>query len=133
VTVDTTGPTVTDIAPADGATDVAVDAAISATFSEALDPATVTVSTVTLTTGGDSDPIAVPVSLDYTAATHSLSLAPTSPLQAGVEYRARVKGGSGGGRAPSRGRTVRAPAGASSATRAAWRPIRGWNTTSPAW
>src|SRR5439155_26051206 len=41
-TVDTAAPAVGGVAPADGATGVAVAASVSATFSEAMDPATLT-------------------------------------------------------------------------------------------
>ena len=46
---DTTAPTVSFTAPANAATGVALNANITATFSEAMDPATITTTTFTLT------------------------------------------------------------------------------------
>ena len=45
---DTTAPTVTGTSPADGVVDVAISSAISVTFSEAMDPATIDTSTFTV-------------------------------------------------------------------------------------
>mgnify|MGYP002400213431 CR=1 FL=1 len=52
----TTGPTVSSTAPAAGATGVAVDTTITATFNQVMDPATITETTFTLATG--STPVA---------------------------------------------------------------------------
>src|SRR5262249_24584656 len=48
---DTTAPTVTATSPVNGATGVAVGANVTATFSEAMNPATLTTTTVTLKQG----------------------------------------------------------------------------------
>ena len=45
---DTVAPTVSGVAPADGTTDVAATANVEATFSEAMDPTTISGSTFTL-------------------------------------------------------------------------------------
>ncbi len=50
---DTTPPAVTSTAPSDGATNVAIGTAVTATFSEALDPATITTATFELRDAGD--------------------------------------------------------------------------------
>jgi len=51
-------PTVLSHLPVDGATGVATNGSVSATFSQAMDPATLTVSTFTLTSGTPAVPIA---------------------------------------------------------------------------
>ena len=57
---DLTAPTVTDVYPVDLATDVPVGTVVTATFDEALDPATVTTLTFTLTpSGGSAEPATV--------------------------------------------------------------------------
>ena len=52
-----TGPTVLSITPVNDATDVPLNAGISATFSEAMDPATLTATTFTLTSGTAAVPV----------------------------------------------------------------------------
>jgi hypothetical protein len=91
-TVDATPPAVTAVGPADGATGVAVGSGASATFSEAVDPATVTASTFFLTSGG----VGVDGTVSYDAATMTASLSPAAPLQAGTTYTIIVKGSPGG-------------------------------------
>jgi len=91
---DTTAPTVTQTTPAGGATGVAVDTTATATFSEAMDPATVTASTFTLLQQGSQTPIQAGVSYDVAARTATLT--PAASLQAGATYTATVKGGASG-------------------------------------
>ena len=55
---DTTPPTITGSTPAPGATGVAVGASPTATFSEAMNPATLTTSTFTLVQQGQTTPLA---------------------------------------------------------------------------
>ncbi len=88
---DTTPPTVTTTAPANGATGVATGSAVTATFSEAIDPATLTANTFALrtTVGGT----AVAASVNWNAATRVATLTPASPLTAGTGYTATVVGG----------------------------------------
>ena len=62
---DDTTPTVSAISPDDGATNVVLNANISATFSEDMDPATLTASTFTVTSGG----IAIPGTVIYADST----------------------------------------------------------------
>ena len=90
-TPDTTPPTVTSFAPAAGATNVRVDANVTVTFSEAMDPATVNRSTVELR---DPSSALVPATVSYDAGSFTATLDPTTLLSAGVIYTARVKGGS---------------------------------------
>jgi len=51
-------PTVLSSVPANGAADVALNGSVSATFSEAMDPASLTGATFTLTSGAASTPVA---------------------------------------------------------------------------
>ncbi len=73
---DMTPPTVTSVAPADQAVDVAPDSLISATFSEAIDPTTLDVSSFMVTSGGAS----LPGTLSYDPGTFTASFVPSNPL-----------------------------------------------------
>ena len=72
--------------PASGATGVAVNAPLTATFNEAVQPSTIT---FTLTSPGNT---AVPAALSYNAATNTATLTPLSSLVAGTTYTATVSG-----------------------------------------
>jgi hypothetical protein len=89
---DTTPPTVTAATPANGATGVAANTVPTATFSEALDPATIDGAHITLTSGGSS----VAASVAYDAPTRTATITPSAPLSFGATYTARVTGGTGG-------------------------------------
>jgi large repetitive protein len=91
---DTTAPTVGTVAPTGGTTGVAVTANVEATFSEDMDPATLTGSTFTLTKQGASQPVGATVSYDQ--ANKKATLDPTADLDPSATYTATVKGGSGG-------------------------------------
>jgi len=82
----TTPPTVTSTAPGDGAPK---DTTVSAVFSRALDPTTVTTSTFTLR---QPDGSLVPARADYDPATLRATLTPTSPLTGATTYTARLAG-----------------------------------------
>ena len=90
---DTTPPTVIGQAPAGGATDVATGVRPTVTFSEAINPATITTATVSLTPQGGSS---VGASVAYDGPTRTATLTPTAALAAGTTYTVRVKGGSTG-------------------------------------
>jgi hypothetical protein len=90
---DTTPPTLTKIAPASSATDVPFTTNVEATFSEDMDPSTISGSTFTLQHG--SDP-AVSASVSYDSATHKATLDPATDLQAATTYTATIKGGTAG-------------------------------------
>jgi Ca2+-binding RTX toxin-like protein len=90
---DTTNPTVRSVTPADGATDVALDTNVVANFSEAIDPATITNATFTLTDPGATS---VPAAVSYDPATQEATLVPSGALQPTTAYTATLKGGSGG-------------------------------------
>jgi glucose/arabinose dehydrogenase len=91
---DTTPPTVTGQAPAPGASGVALSVTPSATFSESINPSTLTTSTFTLVKQGTSTPLAASVS--YSDATHTATLTPNAALEASTGYTATVKGGGSG-------------------------------------
>lgn len=87
---DTTPPTVTTVTPASGATGVAVSAAVTATFSEAMDASTISTSTVELRDGANA---LVAAAVSYNASTRVATLTPSSSLTGGATYTATVKGG----------------------------------------
>jgi Concanavalin A-like lectin/glucanases superfamily/Bacterial Ig-like domain/Bacterial Ig domain len=93
---DSTPPTIATPQPAQGATNVSVGAAVSATFSESMDPATISTATFKLADGAGN---AVPASVSYNAATRTASLVPASALSFGTLYRATVEGGTADPRA----------------------------------
>jgi hypothetical protein len=90
---DTAAPTVAARSPAPGATGVATTAAVSATFSEALDPATVSGATVELRSAAG---VLVTAGVAYAAAGFTVTLTPSAPLASGVTYTATLRGGSAG-------------------------------------
>ena len=89
---DTTRPTITARTPAPGATGVALSVSPTATFSEAMNPATITSTTFTLQKQGVPSPVAATVSYSATTAT----LDPTANLDASSTYTLTVKGGASG-------------------------------------
>jgi hypothetical protein len=76
--------------PLPGATNVPTTTAVTATFSKAVDPATVTPSTFELR---DATNALVAAAVTYTAATRTATLTPTSALLFSTTYTATVKGG----------------------------------------
>ncbi len=84
---DTTPPTVISTVPASGATGVPIGNKLTATFSEAMDPSTITTSTFTLTQGTTS----VPGLVTYAGAT--ATFAPQNILTSGAAYTATVTTG----------------------------------------
>lgn len=87
---DVTPPTVTATGPGDGAAGVAVSTSVTATFSETLDPATVTGTTFTLRQGAGA-PLAATVS--WNAASLRATLVPSTPLAWSTTYTATLSGG----------------------------------------
>ncbi|MGE5608605.1 MAG: DUF4082 domain-containing protein [Bacillota bacterium] len=88
VAVDSTPPTVIAQTPAPNATNVAVNASVTVTFNEAVDPATITTSSFQLKNGA----IVVPSSVAYNATTHVATLTPTSTLASSTTYTATISG-----------------------------------------
>jgi hypothetical protein len=91
--VDVTRPTVTAVTPANGATGVSAATAVTATFSEAIDAATITPGTVVLRNPANA---VVSASISYTVANHVTTLTPSMALAPSTKYTARIVGGSAG-------------------------------------
>jgi parallel beta-helix repeat protein len=89
---DVTAPTVSSVVPANGTTGVATSANVQVTFSELMDPATVTATSVLLRTPAGSN---VPATVVYDPATRIATLNPLAPLALGTQYTVRVLGGTG--------------------------------------
>jgi len=89
---DTTPPTVTAQSPVDGATGVAANSTVTATFSEAMDAATISTSTVELR-GPAPGNVLVPSTVSFNASTRTVTLTPSAVLSASTLYTATIKGG----------------------------------------
>src|SRR5262245_61358556 len=90
---DTTPPTITMTAPAARTASVATDAAVRVTFSEAMDPATVSAASLVVRVAGAVDSAGAPVAplggtVSYAGMT--ASFAPSVPLRGGTTYTATV-------------------------------------------
>ncbi len=83
---DTTPPTVVSTAPAGGATGVPASTAVSATFSESVQPGTVAM------TLRDAAGATVPGTQSYDDPTRTVTLRPSAPLAASATYTATVSG-----------------------------------------
>jgi hypothetical protein len=90
---DTGAPSITATTPAAGATGVELGSTVRATFSESVDPATVTSATFVLRTSGGA---AVPGTVTYASAAREATLTPSAPLTLGGSYIATVQGGATG-------------------------------------
>ena len=82
---ETTSPTVVSTSPEDNASDVAITTVVSATFSEAMDEATITAGSFTLSDGG---PVAGTVS--YDAGTLTATFTPDADLAHSTVYTATI-------------------------------------------
>ncbi len=91
---DTTPPTVSGFTPANGATGQATNTTPTATFSEAINTATLTTTTFTLT--DQTTPGAVAGTVAYNSGSRTATFTPTAALQPSHTYLARVLGGSSG-------------------------------------
>lgn len=87
---DTTPPTVSSTSPTNGATDVAVDITITATFSEEMDGSTIT--TITFLANDDSSNIAGTVST-LTQGDTTATFTPTTTLEYNTTYTAAITTG----------------------------------------
>jgi fibronectin type 3 domain-containing protein len=94
--VDTTAPVVASRVPAAGATDVPVDSNISVTFNEALDPASVTTSSVELRDTGTNT--VFPSTVSYDPLTATITINPNSAMIYGKTYSIVLHGGASGAR-----------------------------------
>jgi hypothetical protein len=93
LSVDATPPTISGVTPANGVTDAALDANVEATFSEAIDPSTLTGTTFTLSKSYGTP---VPATISYDPSTKRATLNPDAPLDPQSAYTATVKGGTDG-------------------------------------
>lgn len=89
--IDLTPPTVTTVAPADLATDVAVGVNITATFSEAMDSSSITTTTFSLKRSADT--VVVPATVTYNATDRRATLDPSASLEPSTSYTATVTTG----------------------------------------
>jgi hypothetical protein len=87
---DTTPPTVVSVSPVSGASGVATTTSVTATFSEALDGATVGPTTFELR---DAAGALVSAAVSYNAAARIATLQPGAALTASATYTATLKGG----------------------------------------
>jgi hypothetical protein len=85
ITFDSTRPTVSSVSPTNGAVNVSVNAAVTATFSEAMDPATIN-GTTFLVSGATG-------SVTYDPGTFTATFTPFPNLAAGTVYTATVMTG----------------------------------------
>ena len=91
ITADTTPPSVTAVSPPNSATGVATTTAVSVTFSEPIDPLTLTPATFNLrNTATDA---LVPGAISYNPATNIATFTPTGPLANGTNYTVTVTTG----------------------------------------
>src|SRR5262249_58603772 len=91
--IDAIPPTVTAVSPANSSTAVAPTTTVTATFSEALTPGSVSGVTVLLTGPGATP---VPATVTYNSATQTATLTPSTVLANLTTYTATVKGAAGG-------------------------------------
>jgi hypothetical protein len=89
VKIDKTAPKVSSVRPASGATNVARNTSVTGTFSEKMDPATLTTSTVTLVKSGTT----ISTKVSYNDSTKTVTLTPSSNLQAKTKYTVNMSGG----------------------------------------
>jgi hypothetical protein len=88
--VDTLPPTVSVVSPADAATGIAINLPVTVTFSESMDPATLTSASIELRGPGG---VLVPATVTYNVATRVATLTPSSALTNSAVYTLRVHGG----------------------------------------
>jgi len=87
---DTSAPTVASVTPTSGATGIALNTTVTATFSEAMDSTTINTSTIELRAPGN---VLVTANVTYDSATRTATLQPTAALIQTTTYTATVKGG----------------------------------------
>jgi hypothetical protein len=86
---DITAPTITETINTNGATNIATNAKAGATFSEAMDPLSITTATFTLKETISGSPVTGTVNYSGVSAVFT----PLSPLASGTGYTSTVKGG----------------------------------------
>ncbi len=88
---DTTAPTVISVSPLNAATDLAPNATLSVTFSNAMDPSTMTSATFTVVTGSSSTPVQGTVG--YDVVNKIVTFTPVSNLPAATTFIATITTG----------------------------------------
>jgi len=88
---DAAAPTVTAVSPANGTSGVPVNSTVTVTFSEAMDPTTITGTTFNLRVTSSS--AAVAGSINYNSTTRVATFTPTASLTAGTGYTVTVTTG----------------------------------------
>jgi hypothetical protein len=83
-------PTVISVAPPDGAAGACPNTIVTATFSKAMNPATINTTTFTLT---DPAAASVPGAVTYDAPNHAATFTPTDPLALDALYTATITTG----------------------------------------
>ncbi len=91
------GPTVSTVSPANGATSVSTGTSVSATFSESMNASTIDGNTFQLSSAGGT----VAATVGYNSSTLTATLVPTQPLAYSTTYTATVVGGSNGVQDPN--------------------------------
>jgi hypothetical protein len=91
--MDITPPELVTTVPANNATGVPVTQAVSATFTEAMNPLTLTTSTFLLYPGSSASGTPVPATITYNPVTFIATLTPTNPLVISSVYTATVTNG----------------------------------------
>jgi len=92
---DTAPPTIVSSSPAAGATGVSAFTKVLLTFNEAMNPSTISTSTIELRTAGNA---LVPATVTYGVTTLTATLTPTAALTPSSTYTVIVKGGASGSR-----------------------------------
>ena len=87
---------VTNVTPADGATGVPVTENVTATFSGAITPSSLSTSTFKLVKDGDPTNTPIPATVTYDSTNRKATLDPSAPLLPGTKYNATVVGGASG-------------------------------------
>ncbi len=90
---DTTPPSLNGQVPADGTTDIGVNVAAAATFSEAMNPATISSGTIELRDGSGG---LVESAVSYSPGNRRAAVKSIGPLHYATTYTATVKGGAAG-------------------------------------
>jgi Tol biopolymer transport system component len=96
VKLDKSAPTVTNTTPARGQTGVASNTNLTATFSEKMDPASITNITNSSLTLTNQDGSTIEASVAYDTATNKATLTPNAALDPNATYTATIKSGISG-------------------------------------
>ena len=92
-TSDVTAPLITTVSPTNGATGISTGTAISATFNEAMDPASVTSSTIELRNASNT---LIPATVTYNASSLTATITPSSQLATSTVYTVVIIAGASG-------------------------------------